>query len=425
MADSARSFDLVVFGATGFVGRLLAAYLAEHAPPGLRVGLAGRSRARVEEVRAGLPAAGRDWRVLEADSGDPASLAELATATHVLVTTVGPYARYGLPVVEACARAGTHYADLTGEMPFVRRTIDAFQERATVAGVKIVQVCGFEALPPDLAVLLAAETARERWGEELAEADVEVATQQPTGRIGLADIISGGTLQSSAEAIGGEDVQWITDPAALVPDPELAAEVRSRSPIALGPRFNARGDVIAPMTPAAFINPAVIQRTAALLAAERGAKLEPFRYREGIAIPGSALTLPLRYAAAGGLAATQAGFAALTRARPIIRNRVADALRRFLPSSGFGPKGSGLEDWKWQVAVDARTTGRHYVRVDVDADGHPGYLTTSRILGETGLLLAEEGATADRAGCLTPAAALGTGNLGRLERAGRRFSVSS
>jgi short subunit dehydrogenase-like uncharacterized protein len=179
------------------------------------------------------------------------------------------------------------------------------------------------------------------------------------------------------------------------------------------------------MTPAAFINPAVIHRTMALLAAERGAEPHPFRYREGIALPGGGASLPLRYAAAAALGATQAGFAALSRARPSVRERAAAALRRSLPSSGFGPTGERMEDWTWQVAVDARTAGGHFVRVELDADGHPGYLTTSRMLGEAGLLLAEDGATPALYGCLTPAAALGIGKLDRFERAGLRFSVAS
>ena len=108
MAPSERTSDLAIFGATGFVGRLLAGYLAEHGPAGTRIALAGRSRERLLEVRAGLPPAARDWPVVEADSGDPESLAALAGLTRVLATTVGPYARYGLPVVEACAAAGTH-----------------------------------------------------------------------------------------------------------------------------------------------------------------------------------------------------------------------------------------------------------------------------------------------------------------------------
>jgi len=168
----------------------------------------------------------------------------------------------------------------------------------------------------------------------------------------------------------------------------------------------------------------VIQRTAALLAAERGDGAEPPRYREGIAIPGGAASLPLRYAAAGALGAMQAGSRALSRARPSVRQRAAGLMRRLFPSSGFGPK-RNLEDWSWRLTLDARTDGGHHLRVEMDGDGHPGYLTTATALGEVGLLLAEDGATTDRAGCLTPATALGTASLDRLARAGARFRVAS
>ena len=164
----------------------------------------------------------------------------------------------------------------------------------------------------------------------------------------------------------------------------------------------------------------------ALTAAVAAPRPSPFRYREGIAIPGDAARpLPLRYAAAGALAAMQAGFA---RADPSATLDPRSGRRRdapLLPASGFGPAGERLEDWTWQLAVDARTIGGHHVRIDLDADGHPGYLTTSRMFGEAGLLLAEDGATPEQGGCLTPAAALGTGSLDRFERAGLRFSVSS
>jgi short subunit dehydrogenase-like uncharacterized protein len=423
-AKDKRDLAVVVFGVSGIAGRSVAAYLAERAAEtGASWAVAGRDTAKVERV---LGEIGVDApETIAADAGDPDSLAAMASRTRVVLDLVGPYTLYGRPVIEACVAAGTHYADLTGEMAFVRRTIDAFHERAAAAKLKVMQVSGFEALPPDLAVLLAAETARERWGEDLAEVDVEVSTQQPRGKIGLSDMISGGTLQSSAEALGDEGAETLTDPAVLIADPELAAAVRGRSPIPLGPRFNARGDVLTPMTPAAFINPAVIHRTMSLTAAARGAAAEPFRYREGITLPGGGASLPLRYAAAALLGATQAGFAALSRARPSVRQRAADALRRVLPPSGFGPTGERMKDWTWQVAVDARTAGGHYVRVDVDADGHPGYLTTSRMFGEAGLMLAEDGATPELYGCLTPAAALGTGNLDRFGHAGLRFAVSS
>jgi len=418
-----RDLSVVVFGASGVTGRRVAAYLGERAGEvGAKWAVAGRDPAKLERVLGEIGVTAPE--TIAADVGDPASLAAMAARTRVVLDLVGPYTLYGEPVIEACVTAGTHYVDLTGETPFMRHVVDTFHERAATAGVKVVPTCGFEALPPDLAVLLAEETARERWGEGLAEADVDVVTRQPAGRIGPQDLISGGTLQSMAEALDGEDASQVADPAALIPDPTLAAAVRARSPIALAPRVNARGDAIAPMTPVAFINPAVIHRTGALLAAERGGG-EPLRYREGVGIPGGSASLPLRYAAAGVLAGMQAGFRGLTRTGPGVRRRAAAFMRRALPSSGFGPQGSKLVEWSWHLTADARTPAGRYVRIELDADGHPGYLTTAKLLGEVGLLLGEDGATPDRAGCLTPATALGTQCLPRLERAGARFSVSS
>jgi short subunit dehydrogenase-like uncharacterized protein len=419
-----RDLSVVVFGATGVTGRRVAAYLAERAGEvDARWAVAGRDPAKLERVLGGIGVTAPETIVADVD--DPASLAAMAARTRVLLDLVGPYTLYGEPVIEACVANGAHYVDLTGETPFMRHVVDTFHERAAAAGVKVVPTCGFEALPPDIAVLLAAETARERWGEALSEADVDVVTQQPAGRIGLQDLISGGTMQSMAEALDGESADGVADPAALIPDPELAAAIRRRSPIALAPRVNARGDAVAPMTPVAFINPAVIHRSVALLAAERGDGAEPLRYREGVGLPGGAASLPLRYAAAGALAGMQAGFRGLTRTGPAVRRRAAKAMRRVLPSSGFGPQGSKLDEWSWQLIAEARTTGGRHVRVDLDADGHPGYLTTAKLLGEVGLLLAEEGATPQRAGCLTPATALGTQSIPRFERAGARFSVAS
>ena len=247
-----------------------------------------------------------------AEVGDPDSLAAMATRTRVVLNLCGPYTLHGQPVIEACVSNGAHYVDLTGEIPFVRQMIDAYDARAREAGVKVVQVCGFEALPPDMMVLLAAETARERWGEGLAEADLEVSVEGPPGMPRPSDMISGGTFQSLAAAASGDDASAVTDPAALITDPAVAGEVRRRSPIKVAPRRSGNA-VIAPMAPAAFINPAVIQRTAALVGAE------PFRYREGLALRGGAASLPLRYVAAGVLSGTQAAVAAAARARPSVR----------------------------------------------------------------------------------------------------------
>ena len=148
-----RESDVVVYGATGFAGRLVAAHLAEHAGDGVRVGLAGLAE-RLAQVRSGLGPKAANWPLIVADSTDDSALADLARGTRVVATTVGPYRRHGTPLVRACAEAGTHYADLTGEVLFMRETIDAFHEVAQASGARIVHSCGFDSIPSDLGVLL-------------------------------------------------------------------------------------------------------------------------------------------------------------------------------------------------------------------------------------------------------------------------------
>jgi short subunit dehydrogenase-like uncharacterized protein len=418
-----RDLDVVVFGATGLTGRRVAEYLAKRAPEtGAGWAAAARDNAKLERV---LNEVGVDApETIVADVEEPDSLAAMARRAKVVLNLAGPYTLYGRPVIEACVAGGAHYADLSGEIPFVRTIVDAFHERAAEAGVKLVQVCGFESLPPDLAVLLAAESARERWEEGLEDVDLQVRVKGPPGLPRPSDALSGGTMQSMAAVVSGEDPSRIADPASLLTDSAPAEEVRRVSPIEVRPRRARDGAVIAPMAPAAFINPPVIQRTAALLAEEEGVPLEPFRYREGVALAGRAASLPLRYAAAAGLSGMQAAMLAGARASPGVRRRVGAAMKRVFPASGFGPAGDRLDDWRWTMSLDARTSGSHELRVAVEGDGHPGYLTTATMLGEAGLLLAEPGATPARAGCLTPATALGTAQIERFARAGLRFSVS-
>ena len=223
-----RDFDVIVFGATGVTGRRVAGYLAEQAAAhGRPWAAAARDAGKLERVLAedGVSAP----EAIVADVGDPASLAAMAARTRVVLDLVGPYTLYGRPVIEACVSQGAHYIDLTGEIPFVRQIIEAYDARAASAGVKIVQVCGFEALPPDLLVLLAAETARERFGEGLDEADVQVSIEGPPGMPRPSDLISGGTFQSLAAAAGGEDASAVTDPGALIADPARAGSVTAEA----------------------------------------------------------------------------------------------------------------------------------------------------------------------------------------------------
>ncbi len=421
---SEADLSVVVFGATGITGRQVCAHLAERAGQnGITWAAAGRDPEKIARTLGEIGVEAPE--TIAADVDDQPSLNAMAKRTRVVLDMVGPYTLHGEPVIEACIAAGSHYMDLTGEIPFVRRMIDRAHGRAESAGVKIVNVSGFEALPPDLIVLLAAETARERWSEELATVDLDADLPIPGGGVKASDIISGGTLQSLAEILAVEDAALSTDPGALIAEEEQALRVRNVSPIAISPRFNAQGDVITPMTPSPFINPAVIHRTAALLAAEEGRVFTPFVYREGLAVAGSDATAPLRYAAGAALGGTQAAIRSLLRARPSVRGRVSGIMRKRLPSSGFGPTGERMADWSWSMAVNAKTVGGHYVRVDLDADGQPGYLTTAKMLGEAGMLLSEDDATPKRSGFLTPAAALGTGQLDRLRHAGVRIQVSS
>jgi short subunit dehydrogenase-like uncharacterized protein len=407
VSDPARTHDLVVYGATGFVGRLLAAYLAGAAPAGLRIALAGRSRSRLEQVRGELPAAARDWPLVEADSTDAASLAALAASTRVLATTVGPYLRHGLPVVEACARAGTHYADLTGEVLFVRRAIDATDEVARDTGARIVHACGYDSIPSDLSVLLLAERARADGAGGLH--DVQLVA---TARGG----VSGGTVDSvraQFEELGRDPTarRVVGDPYALSPDRD--AEPDTRQPRDAGPPSRTPdGRWTAPFVMAPF-NTRVVRRSNALQDWAYGRGL---RYGEvmgcGRGIPGAA--------AATGVTAALAGFAAAMSLPP-----TRSLLDRVLPDPGTGPGEQTRARGWFRMEVDATTgSGRRY-RATAAGQGDPGYAATAVMLGETVLGLALDGdRLPDRAGSLTPATALGPVLVERLRAAGHTYEVA-
>ncbi len=417
----ARELDVVVFGAGGVTGRNVAAYLAERAGEvTLSWAAAARNPKKLERVLGELGV--RAPEILTADVSDPGSLGAMASRARVVLDLVGPYTRYGRPVIDACVAAGTHYADLTGELPFVRQIIDEHHGAAMEAAVKLVQVCGFEALPADLLVAQLAELAEGDSQDGLRSVDLEVTVTGPPGRPHASDMVSGGTFQSMAMLTGEDNASLALDPAVLIPDEAAAASVRVRSPIGLAPRRGSDGAIIAPMAPAPYINPGVIHRSAMLRAGARSETFEPFRYREGIAIGGRSVTLPARWLAGASMGATMAAMRALARSGPAVRRPVAEAMARVGPGSGFGPTGARLERWRWRMAATALTRSGRQLHAVLDADGHPGYLATARLLGEAGILLAEDGATPASGGCLTPSAALGTRCLDRFGRAGLRFS---
>ncbi len=406
MADD-RDYDLVLYGATGFVGALTAAHLAEHAPPEARIALAGRSGERLAAVRDGLPDAGRDWPLVEADAADPASLAVLAGAARVVATTVGPYARYGLPLVEACARAGTHYADLTGEVLFVREAVDRYGALAHGTGARIVHACGYDSIPSDLAVLLLHERAAADGAGDLS--DVRLVA---TARGGF----SGGTVDS----IRGQVDTMRRDPAArrLVADPfglspDRAAEPATPQPPDAGrPTRMADGRWVAPFVMAPF-NTRIVRRSNALQGHAYGRGL---RYGELMGCgrgPGGAAT---------AVAAT-AGLVAFAAAMAVPPTRAL--LDRVLPAAGSGPSAETRERGWFRAAVDAETEGGRRYRAEVAGRGDPGYAATAVMLGQSALALALDGdRLPDRAGSLTPATALGDVLVERLRAAGHTYAVT-
>lgn len=421
---SQRDIDVVVFGATSLTGRHVAAYLAQRASElgGLCWAAAARDGAKAKRV---LAAEGVDpAETIVAEVGDPSSLRAMASRAIVVLNLVGPYMLYGESVIEACVDAGCHYVDLTGEIPFVRRMNAAFDARARAAGVKVVQVCGVAALVPDLGIALAAEAAGSV-GDHLVEVDVVSRIVEQPMPPRPSDVLSGGSLQSIVAVAGDPEIDCLVDPGCLVSDPGAARAVGVCSPIRVRPRRR-DGAVIAPMSPAAFINPAVIHRAAVLRAAEQGQPFTPFAYREGLAFGGSTASLPVRYVVAGALSGIQGLIGMLARAhRPDLGRRVSRFLTQALPGSGYEPARERLEPWRWHMSIRARTSTGREMRVEINADGHPFYWTTPRMLAEAGLLLSEAGSTPDRSGCLTPSTALGTGSTGRFARAGLRFSLPS
>jgi short subunit dehydrogenase-like uncharacterized protein len=406
MSDEARAHDVVVFGVTGYVGALVAAYLAEHAPSGTRIALAGRSAEKLKRVRDELPEAARAWPLIEADSTDPASLAALATSTRVLATTVGPYARYGLPVVEACALAGTHYADLTGEVLFVRDVIDRFDATARDTGARIVHSCGYDSIPSDLGVLLLHEEA----GADGLTAVGLVAT----ARGGF----SGGTIDSmraqvEAMSADGSLRRVVADRHSLSPD-RAAEPMPSQPSDAPAPgRRGSRGMWTAPFVMAAH-NTRIVRRSNALQGWAYGRSM---RYQE---VMGTGRGLAGAVAAAG----TTAGLGLVLAGMTFGPTR--SLLDRVLPAPGTGPTPEARERGWFRMDLDAATeAGRHY-RAVVSGPGDPGYAATAVMLGESALCLAlDAAALPERAGSLTPASAMGMALVGRLRAAGHTYSVEA
>lgn len=386
-----RAFDVVVYGATGYTGRLVAEHLLKTygADGEVAWAMAGRSPEKLAEVRA-LIGAPDSLPLVVADAHDAAALEAMAARAQVVITTAGPYQLYGSELVAACARAGTDYVDLTGESHWIAAMIAANQALAQETGARLVFSCGFDSIPFDLGVWFAEREARARLG---------AYAPRVRGRVrAMRGGLSGGTLASGAATM-----------AAAAADPALGGLLRN--PFALTPGFTgpaqpdgetpyedkAVGRWVGPFMMAS-INTKAVHRTNFLLGHPWGAD---FRYDEMQMLDG-----PPKPGAGG-----QGGF---------------DFGSGPMPKPGEGPTRAERDAGFYDLVFVAETADGRSLRAAVKGDADPGYGSTSKILAEAALALAATPRERTPGGCWTPAAAMAEALLERLPaRAGLTFAVEA
>jgi len=385
-------FDIILYGATGYTGRLVAEHLLKTYGVGkdLAWAMAGRNAAKLAEVRSEIGAP-ESLPLVVADASDPASLAAMAHRAKAIITTVGPYQLYGSPLVEACAAAGCDYVDLTGESHWIVRMIAAHEAAAKQSGARIVFSCGFDSIPFDLGVFFAEEAAKKKFGAYAPRA---------RGRMRAMDGgFSGGTFASGMATMAAQQA-----------DPSIGAMLAN--PFALTPGFvgpaqpdgettyedKAAGSWVAPFMMAG-INTKAVHRSNFLLGHPWG---RDFQYDEMLMIPGPP----------AANAPPVAGFS--FGSGP-------------MPKPGEGPTKEQREKGFFDQVVIAEFPDGRLVRISVKGDMDPGYGSTSKMLGESAVCLVRDVSRQKTpGGCWTTASAMGDALIRRLEaNAGVTFTVEA
>lgn len=382
-----RDHDIVLFGATGFTGRLTAHYLARHAPAGCRWALAGRDQAKLEALRAELGTIARPLTrlpLLTADVSDPGSLAAVAASSRVVVSTVGPYLQHGEALVAACAEAGTHYLDLAGEPEFVDLMYVRHHERAVRTGARLIHCCGFDSIPHDLGAFFTVG---------LLPDDVPITVDAVVRAGGQP---SAGTVHSALNAFSR--VRASSRAMRARREVEPRPEGRRARAVRTGPR---RADGLW-LIPLPTIDPQVVARSARAL--PRYGPDFTYHHYAGIR------RLPVAVGGTLGLV-TVVGLAQLPPARRLL-------MSRFEP--GTGPS-AGERARSWFTVRFTATGGGQRVVTEV-AGGDPGYGETAKMLAQSALCVAFDNLPAG-GGQLTPAVAMGQSLIDRLTRAGLTFQV--
>jgi short subunit dehydrogenase-like uncharacterized protein len=385
ISKAGREFDIIVLGATGFVGELIAEYLTSRPRPGAKLALAGRNRAKLEAVAGRL---GTDVALITVDATDPEAMAAVARRTRVLITTVGPYILHGRPVVAACAGAGTDYLDLTGEPEFVDLTYLKHHARAVATGARLVHACGFDSVPHDLGAQFTVEQLPQ---------DVPLTVR---GYVRASGTFSGGTVASALEIMSrlrsGRATRDLRR--ALDHDPP------GRTTRIVNGRIGRDRDTGWWVVPMPTLDPAIVTASARLLP----------RYGPDFSYSHFwASTSPLSAAAMVGGAGAIMAAAQIPAARR--------ALGRRLPP-GSGPSIQKRENSWFKVRFFGQGAGTTVV-TEV-AGGDPGYTETATMISEAALCLAFDDLPAT-SGQVTTASCMGPALRSRLEQAGITFSVLS
>ncbi len=382
---TARAFDIVLYGATGFTGRQTVDYFRKYAPAGVRWAIAGRNREKLEALAAGVP-------VLVANSGNLEQLRDVTASTRVVLTTAGPFAVYGDALVQACVRTGTHYVDITGEVAWVRSLIDRFHEQAAKGGTRIVPFCGFDSVPADLGVHVLAGYL----GPGLCEARgyFQARGGGPNG----GTIASAQQTYESSAAEQGRDLRLLS--------PEITGPMQ---PMEQDPtRAGYDRDVqawIAPF-PMSIIDTRVVRRSCSLAGVD-------VAYQEFMIFEGPMA----RFSALGVAAGTALFYKALQT--PSVRNFLA---RRF--KAGQGPSPQTMDEGWFHCRMRGRTRAGRTAEAVIADCGDPANRVTVKCVCESALALACDEATLPRAaGILTPAAGLGDALVERLRDRGMVIEV--
>ena len=409
MSNDDSQFDLVVFGATGFVGSILCQYLIDcvGTQGDVTWAAAGRSKAKLDKLVTTLGSKAIDLPLVTADVTDDASLRALCEQTRVIVSTVGPYALYGEPLVKVCAETGTDYCDLTGEPQWIRLMLETYGALAKQSGARIVHCCGFDSIPSDLGVYYLQRQAQQRFGQPCVQVKMRVKGAQGG--------VSGGTIASGVNAV--KEVvanpslrQELENPYSLCPEGDPAAHPPTQMPVQYDENFQSW---IAPFV-MADVNTRIVLRSNALL----GYAYSPeFQYDEAILTDQELKGWMTAQAVKVGLVS----FVLATAFQPT-RWLLENWIR---PKSGEGPSAEAQAQGYFDLRFWGKTAAGESIQVKVTGDRDPGYGSTAKMLGQAGICLAKDFPKSEKPGGFwTPSALFGEVLIERLVHyAGLTFEV--